>query len=328
MSGTTARPAGSAPSSPSGGLGVEMSERAGSGARDRARESEPAAAVRVVGVVGAGTMGNGIAHVFAGAGRRVRLVDTDAAALGRALETIGRNLERQARKGALAGTPAEVLSRIEGAGALDALVESDLVVEAIVEDTEAKRDLFRRLDEIAPARAVLASNTSAISITALGAATCRADRVVGMHFMNPVPVMPLVEVVSGLNTSASTLELVQALCRDLGKTPVTVNDAPGFVSNRVLMPMINEAVFCLAEGVAEARAVDEVMKLGMRHPMGPLELADLIGLDVCLAILQVLHRELGEDKYRPCPLLRRMVAAGHLGRKTGRGFYGYGGSDA
>jgi 3-hydroxybutyryl-CoA dehydrogenase len=220
------------------------------------------------------------------------------------------------------------MGRIEGTGALEALAGSDLVVEAIVEDVEAKRLLFRRLTEIVPPRAVLASNTSAISITALGAASRRADRVVGMHFMNPVPLMPLVEVVRGVETSAATLELVHALCRDLGKTPVAVHDSPGFVSNRVLMPMINEAIFCLAEGVADARAVDDVMKLGMRHPMGPLELADLIGLDVCLAILQVLHRELGEDKYRPCPLLARSVAAGHLGRKSGRGFYIYGDADA
>jgi 3-hydroxybutyryl-CoA dehydrogenase len=273
-------------------------------------------------------MGNGIAHVFAQAGRRVRLVDSDPAALGRALETLARNLERQAKKGALIESPGEVLGRVQSRGALEALADADLVVEAIVEEPEAKQGLFRRLDEIAPPGAVLASNTSAISITALGAATRRSDRVVGMHFMNPVPVMPLVEVVAGLDTSPATLALVQALCRELGKTPVTVKDSPGFVSNRVLMPMINEAVFCLAEGVAEARAVDEVMKLGMRHPMGPLELADMIGLDVCLAILRVLHRELGDDKYRPCPLLGRMVAAGHLGKKSGRGFYAYGGPGA
>jgi 3-hydroxybutyryl-CoA dehydrogenase len=316
-----------ATSSPTARAADETADRARAGAADSPVGSQ-AAAVRVVGVVGAGTMGNGIAHVFAAAGRRVRLVDTDAAALGRALETIGRNLERQSRKGALAGTAAEVMGRIEGTGALEALAGSDLVVEAIVEDVEAKRLLFRRLTEIVPPRAVLASNTSAISITALGAASRRADRVVGMHFMNPVPLMPLVEVVRGVETSAATLELVHALCRDLGKTPVAVHDSPGFVSNRVLMPMINEAIFCLAEGVADARAVDDVMKLGMRHPMGPLELADLIGLDVCLAILQVLHRELGEDKYRPCPLLARSVAAGHLGRKSGRGFYIYGDADA
>jgi 3-hydroxybutyryl-CoA dehydrogenase len=323
VSGRAAGPVGSAPAAT--GARTTRSEAAG---RDEDLEGSAAAAVRQVAVVGAGTMGSGIAHVFAAAGRRVRLADADSEALARALETIGGNLERQARKGALSEPPSEILSRIEGTLELESLAQADLIVEAIVEDVEAKRALLRRLDEIAPARALLASNTSAISITLLGAATRRADRVVGMHFMNPVPVMPLVEVVRGLDTSGPTIELVHALCRDLGKTPVDVNDSPGFVSNRVLMPMINEAVFCLAEGVAEPGAVDQVLKLGMRHPMGPLELADLIGLDVCLAILQVLQRDLGDDKYRPCPLLARMVAAGHLGRKTGRGFYGYDTSDA
>ncbi|MFN2431923.1 MAG: 3-hydroxyacyl-CoA dehydrogenase family protein, partial [Gemmatimonadota bacterium] len=206
---------------------------------------------------------------------------------------------------------------------LSGLSGADLVVEAVVEDPEVKQRVFRELDERLGPEAILASNTSAISITLLAAATRRPDRVVGMHFMNPVPVMPLVELVAGLDTSPVTLATCAELCRELGKTAVTVIDSPGFVSNRVLMPMINEAAFCLAEGVADARAVDDVMKLGMRHPMGPLELADLIGLDVCLAILEVLHRQLGEDKYRPCPLLRRMVAAGHLGRKSGRGFHAY-----
>ena len=279
--------------------------------------------VRVVGVVGGGTMGNGIAHVFAQAGRAVRLVDTDAAALERARATIAANLGRQARKGALAEPAEAVLERIATSRAVDAVAGADLVVEAIVEDAAAKEALFRELDRLAPA-AILASNPSAISITRLAAATSRPERVVGMHFMNPVPVMPLVEVVRGLATSAETLDAVEALCRELGKTPVTVADAPGFVSNRVLMPLVNEAVFCLAEGVADAASIDRVMKLGMRHPMGPLELADLIGLDVCLAVLEVLHRELGEDKYRPCPLLRRMVDAGRTGRKAGRGFHDYG----
>jgi 3-hydroxybutyryl-CoA dehydrogenase len=283
-----------------------------------------AAAIRTVGVVGAGTMGNGIAHVFAQAGREVRLVDSDPAALERALATIGKNLQRQAHKGALEGSPGEVLGRIAAGGELGELAGVDFVVEAIVEEPEAKLRLFERLDRTVPARAILATNTSAIPVTLLGARTARPERVIGMHFMNPVPVMPLVEVVTGLDTSADTLAAVLDLSRELGKTPVRVHDSPGFVSNRVLMPMINEAVFCLAEGVAEAEAIDQVMKLGMRHPMGPLELADLVGLDVCLAVLEVLHRELGEDKYRPCPLLRRMVAAGHLGRKTGRGFYPYG----
>ena len=282
-----------------------------------------AAQVRRVVVVGAGTMGNGIAHVFAQSGREVRLVDSDSGALERALRTIGRNLERQAKKGSLEEEPQAVLRRIESSSTPGELGDSDLALEAIVEEPRAKERLFRELDGLLPARAILASNTSAISITGLAAATGRADRVLGMHFMNPVPMMPLVEVVTGLETSQETLETVLALCRDLGKTPVSVHDSPGFVSNRVLMPMINEAVFCLAEGVADAAAIDQVMKLGMRHPLGPLELADLVGLDVCLAILEVLHRQLGEDKYRPCPLLRRMVAAGHLGRKTGRGFHDY-----
>ncbi|MBA2565785.1 MAG: 3-hydroxybutyryl-CoA dehydrogenase [Gemmatimonadetes bacterium] len=278
--------------------------------------------MRTVGVVGAGTMGNGIAHVFAQSGREVRLVDADPAALTRARDTIARNLERQARRGALARPAEEVLARIDSRGELEALAGVDLVVEAIVEDPAAKLRLFRELDGLVGG-GILASNTSAISITRLGAATRRPARVVGMHFMNPVPVMPLVEVVSGLDTSADVTERIVALCRELGKSPVVVRDSPGFVSNRVLMPMINEAVFCLAEGVADAPAIDEVLQLGMRHPLGPLALADLIGLDVCLAILEVLHAELGEDKYRPCPLLRRMVAAGHLGRKSGRGFHAY-----
>ncbi len=297
----------------------------GSPAAGRATDTPPGTVphpVRTVGVVGAGTMGNGIAHVFAQSGREVRLVDADPAALTRARDTIARNLERQARRGALARPAEEVLARIDSRGELEALAGVDLVVEAIVEDPAAKLRLFRELDGLVGG-GILASNTSAISITRLGAATRRPARVVGMHFMNPVPVMPLVEVVSGLDTSADVTERIVALCRELGKSPVVVRDSPGFVSNRVLMPMINEAVFCLAEGVADAPAIDEVLQLGMRHPLGPLALADLIGLDVCLAILEVLHAELGEDKYRPCPLLRRMVAAGHLGRKSGRGFHAY-----
>jgi 3-hydroxybutyryl-CoA dehydrogenase len=271
-------------------------------------------------------MGHGIAQVFAQAGREVRLVDADADALDRGVASIARGLERLARNGPLAEPPGDVLARVRPGDDLAALAGADLVVEAIVEDAAAKLALFAELDRVAP-EALLASNTSAISITRLATAVRRPDRVAGMHFMNPVPVMALVEVVAGLRTSAATLDDVVALCRALGKTPVVVRDAPGFVSNRVLMPMINEAVSCLAEGVADAEGVDTVMKLGMRHPMGPLELADLIGLDVCLAILEVLHRDLGEDRYRPAPLLRRMVAAGWLGRKSGRGFHVYAGSE-
>jgi 3-hydroxybutyryl-CoA dehydrogenase len=298
------------------------------GARDSfpgaAADAMPSlSAIHSVGVVGAGTMGNGIAHVFAAAGRRVRLVDSDPAALERALSAIRNNLERQAKKGILDGSPGDVVARISAGTDLESVAGSDLLVEAIVEEPQTKLGLFERLGQLLP-EAILASNTSAISITLLAARTPEPGRVIGMHFMNPVPLMPLVEVVTGLQTSESTRDRVVTLCRELGKTPVVVNDAPGFVSNRVLMPMINEAVFCLAEGVADAPSIDQVMKLGMRHPMGPLELADLIGLDVCLAILEVLHVELGEDKYRPCPLLRRMVSAGYLGRKTGRGFHAYG----
>jgi 3-hydroxybutyryl-CoA dehydrogenase len=282
--------------------------------------------VRTVGVVGAGTMGNGIAHVFAQHGFHVRLTDARPEALDRALRTIAENLGRQVQKGTLTEADREAaLRRIETVpDAETAARGADLVVEAVPEDATLKREVFARLDAAAPETAILASNTSSISITALAAATRRPDRVVGMHFMNPVPVMPLVEVVRGLRTSEETVGRVEELARALDKTPVRVNDAPGFVSNRVLMPMINEAITCVYEGVATPEAVDRVMTLGMRHPMGPLALADLIGLDTCLAILEVLHRDLGDDKYRPCPLLRIYVAAGRLGRKTGEGFYTYG----
>ena len=276
-------------------------------------------------VVGGGTMGNGIAHVCAQNGLDVVLVDVDREALERARETISRNLDRQVRKELLTSDEkAAALERIGGAtDPAEGAADSDLVVEAIPERAELKYELFRTLDAAAPEHAILASNTSSISITEIAARTARPERVIGMHFMNPVPVMKLVEVIRGLATSDETTTAVVELSRRLGKTPVEVNDFPGFVSNRVLMPMINEAVFALMEGVAEAEAIDQVMKLGMAHPMGPLELADLIGLDTCLNILEVLHRELGDDRYRPCPLLRKYVAAGWLGRKTGRGFHRY-----
>jgi len=276
-----------------------------------------------VAVLGAGTMGCGIAHVFAQHGWTTALSDVSPAALDQALATIRRNLERQVKKGALTAEQRDAaLGRIRTAALTDA-ADADLVVEAATEDRATKFKIFRELDQVAPPDAILASNTSSISITAIAGQTRRAAQVIGMHFMNPVPVMPLVEVIRGLETSDETTQRVLAIATALGKTPVTVRDAPGFVSNRVLLPMINEAIFCVMEGVAGPEAIDTVMKLGMAHPMGPLALADFIGLDVCLAILEVLHRGLGDDKYRACPLLRKMVAAGHLGRKSGRGFYQY-----
>ena len=278
-----------------------------------------------IAVVGGGTMGNGIAHVCALHGHEVVLVDVSDEVLDRALASIDKNLGRQAEKGVIDDEArAAALARIRTRTDLaDAVSDVDFVVEAAPEKADLKHDVFAVLDRQAPAGAILASNTSSISITAIGGRTGRPDRVVGMHFMNPVPVMELVEVVRGAATSDETVATVVELARKLGKTPVEVNDFPGFVSNRVLMPMINEAAFALMEGVAEAEAIDTVMTLGMNHPMGPLALADLIGLDTCVSILEVLHSELGDDKYRPCPLLRRHVAAGWLGRKSGRGFYDY-----
>jgi 3-hydroxybutyryl-CoA dehydrogenase len=276
-------------------------------------------------VVGGGTMGNGIAHVAAQHGKSVRLVDVSPDVLEAALAMIRRNLERQVAKQLIdEGTKEATLARIETTGDLAAAARGvDLVVEAVPEKPELKRPVFEALDHAADPSTVLASNTSSISITEIGAWTSRPDRVIGMHFMNPVPVMALVEVIRGLATSDETTRATLDLATALGKTPVEVNDFPGFVSNRVLMPMINEAVSAYMEGVAEPLAIDTVMKLGMNHPMGPLALADLIGLDTCLNILEVLHRELGDDRYRPSPLLRKYVAAGWLGRKAGRGFYTY-----
>ena len=276
-------------------------------------------------VIGAGTMGNGIAHVFAQHGHAVTLVDVDEVRLEAALATIGKNLDRQVKKELLTEEErADTLGRLTtGTDLAAGVAAADLVVEAATENPAVKADLFRQADAAAPDAAVLATNTSSISITEIAAATARPEQVIGMHFFNPVPVMKLVEVVRGLATSQETFETVRDLAESLGKTPVEVNDFPGFVSNRILMPMINEAVYCVMEGVAEPEAIDTVMRLGMAHPMGPLTLADFIGLDVCLSIMEVLHRELGDAKYRPCPLLRKMVAAGRLGRKSGQGFYAY-----
>jgi 3-hydroxybutyryl-CoA dehydrogenase len=280
--------------------------------------------IQTVGVVGAGTMGNGIAQVFAQAGFDVCLIDTAEPMLDRARETIARSLAKFVKRGTLTEEDRDAtLGRIATATSLDRLSKADFVVEAILEDVGAKRALFTSLDTIVTPDAVLASNTSSISITTLGSATRRADRVLGMHFMNPVPLMPLVELIRGQATSASTMQAAHAICIRLGKTAVEAGDYPGFIANRILMPMINEAVYAVMEGVGTPEAIDTVMRLGLSHPMGPLQLADFIGLDVCLAIMSVLHEGFGDSKYRACPLLRRMVAAGRLGRKSGQGFYSY-----
>jgi 3-hydroxybutyryl-CoA dehydrogenase len=281
-------------------------------------------AVRIVGVVGAGTMGNGIAQVFAQSGFTVRLVDVAQPMLDRARGTIEKSVAKFVEKGKLtAGDRDATLRRLTTGTSLEALHDADYIVEAIVENLEAKRELFACLDSIARPGVILSSNTSSISITALAAATRRPDRVLGMHFMNPVPLMTLVELIRGQSTSPDSMKVASDLCATLGKTAVEAADYPGFIANRILMPMINEAIFAVMEGVGTPDAIDAVMKLGMNHPMGPLTLADFIGLDVCLAIMNVLHDGLGDPKYRACPLLRRMVAAGQLGRKSGRGFYSY-----
>jgi 3-hydroxybutyryl-CoA dehydrogenase len=280
--------------------------------------------IQHIGVVGAGTMGHGIAQVAAQSGYRVTLVDVAKSALEKGLAKVEKGFERLLGKGRITEEERDAArGRLAGSGDLKDLRDCPLVVEAAVEKLEVKHRIFDELDGLCPPETILASNTSSISITRLAAATGRPEKVIGMHFMNPVPVMKLVEVIRGLATSQETYDTVEAVATKLGKTPVEVHDAPGFVSNRVLMPMINEAVFCLFEGVGEPEAIDQVMKLGMNHPMGPLALADLIGLDVCLDILRVLHEGFGDPKYRPCPLLVKMVDAGRLGRKSGRGFYDY-----
>ena len=275
-------------------------------------------------IIGAGQMGSGIAQVAAQAGMSVILQDVQEAFTARGIKAIRSSLERFVKKATM--TPEgveEVMARITPTTAIESAKEVDVVIEAAVEKMEIKKEIFRKLDQLAPAHVLLASNTSSLSITELAAVTSRPEQVVGMHFMNPVPMMKLVEMIRGLQTSDDTYQAIENLAKDMGKTPIAVRDFPGFISNRVLMPMINEAIFCLYEGVAEPEAIDEIMKLGMSHPMGPLQLADFIGLDTCLYIMEVLFEGFGDSKYRPCPLLRKYVEAGYLGKKSGRGFYQY-----
>lgn len=279
--------------------------------------------IKKIGVVGAGTMGNGIAQVAASSGFEVILQDISQEQLNRALKTIEKSLDKLIEKGKISEAKETILGRLKMTTELAALKEADFVIEAVFENVEVKKQVLQALDGLLRAEVIITSNTSSISITKLAAFTSRADRFMGMHFMNPVPLMTLVELIKGLQTSNETFALVKGLAEKMGKVPVEANDFPGFISNRILMPMINEAVFALMEGVGTVEAIDTVMKLGMNHPMGPLALADLIGLDVCLNIMEVLYEGFRDPKYRPCPLLRKMVEAGYLGRKTGRGFYNY-----